>query len=56
MAKIALLGAGRIGRIHAANAAAHPALKLADATPAAHHGAKAAPHHTAEPGDDADAN
>jgi len=36
--------------------AAHPALKLADATPAAHHGAKAAPHHTAEPGDDADAN
>ena len=28
MAKIALLGAGRIGRIHAANAAAHPALTL----------------------------
>jgi myo-inositol 2-dehydrogenase / D-chiro-inositol 1-dehydrogenase len=29
MFKIALLGAGRIGRIHAANAAAHPALALA---------------------------
>jgi len=28
MFKIALLGAGRIGRIHAANAAAHPALSL----------------------------
>jgi myo-inositol 2-dehydrogenase/D-chiro-inositol 1-dehydrogenase len=28
MAKIALLGAGRIGRIHAANAVAHPALTL----------------------------
>jgi myo-inositol 2-dehydrogenase/D-chiro-inositol 1-dehydrogenase len=29
MQKIALTGAGRIGRIHAANAAAHPALDLA---------------------------
>ncbi|WP_332766331.1 inositol 2-dehydrogenase [Phenylobacterium sp.] len=29
MFKIALFGAGRIGRIHAANAAAHPALTLA---------------------------
>jgi myo-inositol 2-dehydrogenase / D-chiro-inositol 1-dehydrogenase len=29
MFKIALLGAGRIGRIHAANAAAHPGLALA---------------------------
>lgn len=28
MFKIALLGAGRIGRIHAANAAAHPAFRL----------------------------
>jgi len=28
MFKVALLGAGRIGRIHAANAAAHPALSL----------------------------
>lgn len=38
-------------------AAAHPAMKLADATPAAHHGAKAAPHHAVEPaGDDGDAN
>src|SRR5579872_3107901 len=28
MAAVALFGAGRIGAIHAANAAAHPALKL----------------------------
>ena len=29
MHKIALIGAGRIGRIHAANVAAHPDLQLA---------------------------
>jgi hypothetical protein len=29
MHKIALIGAGRIGRIHAANVAAHPELQLA---------------------------
>ena len=28
MHKIALIGAGRIGRVHAANAAAHPGLTL----------------------------
>jgi myo-inositol 2-dehydrogenase / D-chiro-inositol 1-dehydrogenase len=28
MHKVALLGAGRIGRIHAANVVAHPALAL----------------------------
>jgi cell division protein FtsL len=37
--------------------AAHPALKLADATPMAHQGAKVAPHHAADHGgDDGDAN
>jgi myo-inositol 2-dehydrogenase/D-chiro-inositol 1-dehydrogenase len=51
MHKIALIGAGRIGRIHAANVAAHPALQLAyvidpveasATTVAASYGAKAA--------------
>lgn len=38
-------------------AVAHPAMKLADAAPTAHHGAKAALHHAAETvGDDGDAN
>ena len=35
MPKIALLGAGRIGRIHAANAVAHPDLTLSHVDPMA---------------------